>query len=147
MCPSCLTLENKAKHPCFGAKTISRSKMFRPQDVITQDLPMCSNIYVPVEMRADMVAALQSILSARELNDDDQFTAGFYILAKLKRSCMACLAGPLTSTAMGDFHSCRLSIPAFVTKYTRSVCHLFNVQHTPDVIKFLTVFLEENTIE
>ena len=144
-CAACGSLGSRVKHPCFGLKLLSRSKLFSIAEEISQTVPTLSTIYVPIELRTDCAAALRALLSARELLDEDQFTPALFMLAKLRRGCLSCLADD--PAVKEDFHSCRAGIEACIGDYAELACWLFNVKYTPQVAQFFRVFLTDHSFD
>lgn len=147
LCPQCLTLESRAKHPCFGSRLLSRSSFFsRAEGDDTSPGPLTSNIYIPMEARADCVGAMTAVLAGRALMDTDLYTPAFFLLAHAQRSCLACTAGRTASPVFHDLHTCRLNSTLIIDSLAPLVCHLFNIHHTAELNHFFCTFLQENTL-
>ena len=170
LCPRCLRLSSKTRHPCFGAKLLSRSNLFQRreesishhpssisqhsnttangsdqnQDDATNGLILSSGIYIPLEIRADCICFLQACLAARHFLDHDLFTPSLFLLAKLQRTCIACTAGKDGKNSLYDFHSCRLGIDDFLAENFELTCLLFNITNNEKSHYFIRNFLYEN---
>jgi hypothetical protein len=156
LCPFCGCLASRVKHPCFGLKLLSRSALFKVAEPLTEGAPPISNIFIPIEIRVDVGSALRAILSGRELLDTDVYTPALFLLAKLRRTCLGCLNPLLGRPSASDpdpdldlpsFHTCRSTLAATIDTFGELACNLFNIQNTPQVHKFFTVYLTEHSFD
>lgn len=145
LCPHCLSIESKCKHACFGSRLLSRSQMLRMNNDPDPLAPPTSSIFIPMEMRTDCLAAFQTILAARDLLDNDIYSVAFYLLARLKRSCLACMGSTVNSGFLKDYHTCQLHIKDIMENISETVFCLFNVRSDEKSYAFLSSFLAENT--
>lgn len=152
LCPKCLSLQPKSRHPCFGARTVPKNKLFslRKEGEEEEELgagiecgPLVSGVYIPIEMRADCVKAVLRCMAARELLDTDLLTPALFLLAHLRRTCIACQAS--TDSGFQDFHSCRLQIDTCLKDLGELTSLLFNIDWNDRTESFLRQYLFENT--
>ena len=150
LCPKCLSLESGTKHPCFGRRLLSKTKAFKLMEnnwVDEEMTPTTCGIFVPLELRKDCVDSLRACLAARTFLDNDLFVPALFLLAKLMRTCIACMAAKEGNYAMSEFHSCRMNIQPFLDQNLYLTCLLFNIECNEKSIHFIQSFLEENTFE
>jgi hypothetical protein len=112
-----------------------------------QNGPLTSGVYIPIELREDCLAALTSCLAARKFLDHDLHTPALFLLAKLQRNCLACMAGKEGKDGMADFHSCRLYIKQIMEDNCELTCCLFNVEYTERSVQFFHSFLYDNSYQ
>ena len=128
LCPKCLSLESRTKHPCFGQRLLSKTKAFQLLNNQCDDeklTPVTCGIFVPVEVRSDCVDSLRACLAARSFLDNDLFTPALFLLAKLMRSC----------------------IQSFMAENLYLTCLLFNIEYSEKSLHFIQTFLEDNTFD
>lgn len=172
MCPKCLRLEARAKHPCFGARILTQTQWLNLNNTNPQnqtmdsstsngqnsflelsnvanvsERPITSGVFIPIEMREDCLAALTACLAARQFLDHDLYTPALFLLSKLQRSCLACMSGKDGKIDMADFHSCRLYISQIMSDNCELTCNLFNVEYSDRSKQFFQNFLHENSYE
>lgn len=157
LCPVCLKLEPRLKHKCFGLKLLSQTQWLSinegkpiyepctPANNSVHGQPLTSTIYVPLEIRYDCLTALTACLAARQLLDFDLNTISLFFLAKLQRSCLACMAGREGKQHMQDFHVCRMMIDQIMSENMELTCKLFNIQETERASNFIRAFLIDNS--
>lgn len=146
LCAKCFKLSSKARHPHFGAKLLSRSKLLKQAYPPDFYFPVVSGIWVPVELRGDIYKAMQMCLVSRELLDQDIWTVGMFLLAILRRGCLACMAGKEGENGcLSEFHNCRLTCNDVLDKYFELACLLFNINPDMDARIFLHNYLQEHS--
>jgi hypothetical protein len=131
LCPKCLRLEHRAKHRHFGTQLLSRSTSFEVDDRGRPNEPCISQVFVPLQIRNDTLRALLAILSSREFMDNDVFTVYYFLLAKLRRSCLACQClhhGDGSGSIFNGLHTCYTNAEVFLSENVEMGCLMFNVK-------------------
>lgn len=140
-CLNCMSLGSKAKHPCFGARSLKRSTIFLQQSSNGGLLPLTSNIFAPIEVRSDLAKAILPVLSARGVFDDCIYAPLFFLLSLHWCRCLMCRAKiVLTSQLDRDsliqistFHSCAENVEQSLADYFELTCAIFNVEPTETI--------------
>lgn len=149
LCPNCLSLESRSRHKCFGAQLISKSKIFTRLNKTSEyeGGVTSTGIFIPMEMRGDCLAAMLRCLAARQLLDTDIWTPALFLLAILRRGCIACMAANDGAESLREFHNCRLQAGDILNVYGDLSCMLFNIEYDDKAQFFLRRFLEDNSFD
>lgn len=148
LCPRCLRLEHRVKHPHFGTQLLRRSQLLEPGFGEEMNEDPVALVFVPVQIRSDIWSITEALLAAREWMDNDIFTIFFFLLAKLRRTCLACLSQTVTTevkdtSVFSDLHTCHTNTDIFLREYLSLTFRMFNVKETEYAQKMISDLLSD----
>ena len=156
-CTECNVLTNR-RHACFNmaveglgegseAVELSRETVGRAEEEIARKKAGTrrpSMVFVPLSMASETVAALKKTWAARALGGGSFPAASYFALGLIRDACSAC-SHVSQPTSPPSPHTCRLSVHSWLEANGDSLCHLFNIEPTRDVLDQLTRYLDSST--